>query len=435
MNKFSAFVRNIAIACASVSIVAMSSGTLVAGGFQLSEAGARAVAMSFAVVAEPADATTIFYNPAGMTYLKPGFSASAGLSWIVPLARVTGPTNLNQFNTTDYNFWSFPIPHAFLAYNMPESNLAFGVGVFVPFGLGTNLDPNWSGRNLAIRTYLQTVTINPNIAYSFFDKKVSVAAGLTYSMGLAQLRQKVTGIALFQGAPEPVLNLEGTGTAVSWNAGVMIKPTDKLSIGVAYRHNIDMKYTGEAKFSIDPEGTQPLTAPLSALFQNGGGGTGINLPFDLRTGIGYKFSEKFTAELGFDLVGWSSYDTLRINFDRLPGNPSVAGVRNNPRNYKNAIALRLGTEYTVNDDLKLRFGTYYDQVAVDQQFTQPFLPDANRVGISGGFGLKLNDKLSMDFGYLFIYGFQREVKGSEFNFDAIYNAWAHVSSLSFHYRF
>ena len=423
--------------CVGLFALALGSSTNArAGGFQLNDHNARAVAMCFAVVtADGADASTLFYNPAGMSLLKNGLHLTIGGTLLMPGARFTGLTTQNSFKTTAMQQWNFPLPHAYAVYKL-ESGLAFGVGLFVPFGAGTRWDENWTGRNLAIRTYIETITINPNISYAFADNKIAISGGVTYSIGKAQLQNRVINFA-----PEPFLNLEGSGSAISWNAGIIAEPVTGLRIGAAYRHNINMKYDGNAKFTLDAAGTQPLTGGLNNLFADGPGGTALNLPFDLRTGISYRFSEKFMAEIGFDYVGWSSYDTLRVNFNKAPGAPRKAdgtdnpGVVINPRNYSNAPTFRAGVEFTATDALKLRAGAYYDVVPVDAQFTQPILPDANRIGVSIDTGVKINDAISVDAGYLFVYGLQREVKGSTFGFDGVYNSWANIASVSLTCRF
>jgi long-chain fatty acid transport protein len=423
--------------CFVCALVCVGGTKLSAGGFQLNDHNARAVGMAFAVLtADGADASTLFYNPAGMSLLQPGFHLNVGGTLLMPGARFTGVTTQNDFRTTNMDQWYFPLPHLYALYKLPESGLAFGVGVFVPFGAGTRWGENWTGRNLAIKTYIQTITINPNVSYAFLDNKVSLSVGLTYSLGHAEIQNRVINFS-----PEPFLNLEGNGSAISWNVGAVVEPVAGLRVAAAYRHNINMKYDGDAKFTLDAAGTQPVTGGLNNLFADGPGGTALNLPFDLRTGISYRFSPTFMAEIGFDYVGWSSYDTLRVNFSKAPGAPRKAdgsdnpGVVVNPRNYRDAPVFRAGVEITTSEFLKLRLGAYYDVVPVEARFTQPLLPDANRIGGSVGLGFRFSDAVSLDVGYLFVYGLQRQVENSTFGFDGVYNSWANIASASLSVRF
>ncbi len=401
-----------------------------AGGFQLNEQGARAMAMGFAVVSDAADATTLFYNPSGMMSLRDGWHISLGITGLLPLAKFSGPTNLNKFATVNMAEWLFALPHFYAAYNIPNSDVAVGLGVFVPFGAGTRWDENWTGRNLAIRTYLQTVTINPNVAYSLLNNKLAVSAGVSYSLGRAELRNKIINVS-----PEPVLNLVGEGGAFSGNISATYEPAPYWRVGVSYRHNIAMTYRGTARYSLDAEGETPLPSGLANLFVDGSGSTALNLPFDLKTGVSYRFNDIVMAEVGVDVVGWGSYDTLRISFDRLPGNPTSAGTLANARNYYLAPIFRVGTEILASDMVKLRFGSFFDLVPVAAANTQPILPDADRLGMSTGIGITFSRTMSLDISYMFVYGFQREVRGSPVNFDGIYNSWAHAAALTLNIGF
>ncbi|MBL7999248.1 MAG: outer membrane protein transport protein [Candidatus Kapabacteria bacterium] len=423
-----------------VLLTALNASLLQAGGFQLNESGTKAVGMASAYSAgSGGDASTLFYNPAGMTKLATGLTLTGGVSLISPGARFYGPTNYNTTQTmTELEAWSFPIPNFYAVYNMPESNLAFGLGVFVPFGLGTKFPDTWSGRNLAIRTYLETITINPNVAYSLLDGKLSVAAGLSYSMGRVELSQKAT--APFE--QETLVELTGKGNAMSWNLGVSYELSKSLRIGASYRNNIKIKYDGDVKYTANPA--------VSSLFVAGGGGTDLNLPYDFRLGLNYAVDHNLRVEFGLDYVGWSSYDTLKINFNRRPGAPFITnpdGTKSdnnftlaNPRNYQNQFVVRLGAEYDLSPTFTVRAGAVFDPAPVESKFTQPFLPDADRFGASVGFSYKISNSFTLDAAYFGINGFTRTVVGesrgdglptTSNNFDGVYKAWANIGSLGF----
>ena len=65
------------------------SGSAMAAGFYIQEQSPRLQGQSFAgAVANPADASTVFYNPAGMTELD-GPQGQVGVSVIIPRADFT----------------------------------------------------------------------------------------------------------------------------------------------------------------------------------------------------------------------------------------------------------------------------------------------------------------------------------------------------------
>lgn len=406
------------------SVWAMMVVALYAGGFQLNECGTKAVGMGSAFSAGLArDASILYYNPAGMTGLADGLHTTVGLSYISPGGSFTGPTNYNTTQQrTNLKAWSFPIPNAYLVYNMKSLHLAAGVGVFVPFGLGTEYPEDWSGRNLAVRTYLETITINPNIAWSFLDDKLSIAAGMSYSMGKVELRQRLTNFS-----PEPVVNLDGTGNSMSFNAALTAELMQGLRIGVSYRHNIQIDYSGNAVYTID--------SALKSRFVDGGGSTSLNLPMDIRGGINYEVMNGLNVELDFIYTGWSSFDTLSLHFDKAPADPSRDTTIKNPRLYKNDLGLRLGADYRISDKVNLRAGVIWDPAPVEAQNVQPFLPDVDRIGFSLGLTHRFSDKFSLDLAYFGITGAQREVKESPVHFDGIYKAYANILAVGLNYSF
>src|SRR5471032_1025807 len=99
------------------------------------------------------DASTIFYNPAGMSFLQDKLTITTGGSYIVPnigfsnQGSLTAPGTLIQQRTTgdgstkSYNagILNSTVPQLYVAYKFNEQ-LSFGLGVNAPFGLETNYD-------------------------------------------------------------------------------------------------------------------------------------------------------------------------------------------------------------------------------------------------------------------------------------------------------
>lgn len=392
-----------------------------AAGFQINDHSARSVAMGFSTVAYNPDASTIYFNPANLAFQDGNLNFTAGLSYIMPGAKFTGPTTMNLNYTESLETWNFPIPHIFANWKTPIDNLHFGLGVFVPFGLGTQWPENWYGRFLAKKTYLEAIEINPNLAYSFNIGKIpfALAAGFGYVLGSVELERNLSTFT-----PEPVLNLKGDGNGTTFNFGLSALLLDNLYIGASYRHNIEVEFDGNTKYK--------NINGLEALFQEAPGKSKINFPNDLRAAIAYKISPNLLFEAGINYVGWSSYDTLKIEFEKGPGNPSQPYISAAERSYKDIITYRFGIEYNSNKT-SLRAGFYYEPMPVDAKHVEPVLPETNRIGASIGFGYNIMDNLNIDLAYLLITGSQTEVVGNPNQFDGYYNAWANIVSLSLSY--
>lgn len=405
-------------------ITFLSSQVLLSSGFQLNDHSARSIGMGFSTVANIKDPSAVYFNPAAMVNSESILCISAGTAYIIPNAKFTGNTSLNQNITTETEPWNFIIPHFYAVWKTPVDGLSFGAGVFVPFGLGTRWDSDWTGRHSALETYLEAIEINPNIAYKFnlANMPISISAGFGYILGDVKLHKKLD---IFQ--PEPLLKLEGDGNGTSFNFGLHIEPTKDIKIGLAYRHNIEIEFDGKVTYE-NIEGIQ-------ALFQEGTGKTKLNLPNDLKFGIAYQAIEDLWIELGINFVGWSSYDSLNIEFDKAPGNPQSSYISRQARLYEDVIAFRIAGEYKLSDCLSLRAGFYYDPLPVNADYIEPVLPEGNRYCGSLGIGYNIYDHLSVDMGYLGILAQQTEVKNNPNSFNGYYNTNANILSLSLNYKY
>src|SRR5881394_2785129 len=124
-----------------------------AAGFALHEQGASGLGNAYAGAAAVAeDATTVWWNPAGMARLGPGKHLSIGATYIAPSTKFTDtgsvPAALSNparnGNGGDAG-QAKAVPSLFFAVDVtPEWN--FGIGISVPFGLATKYDSDWIGR-------------------------------------------------------------------------------------------------------------------------------------------------------------------------------------------------------------------------------------------------------------------------------------------------
>ncbi len=166
----------------SIALLAFAAvaGQASAAGFQLLEQNASGIGNAYAGSAAVAEnASTIFFNPAGMTQLQ-AREASVGLSLVRPTFKFS-----NQGSSTgalsgsgtgnDAGSWAF-IPNGYLSWGLSK-DLYVGVGFGAPFGLVTEYDNPWLGGAQAIKFDIKTYNINPSVAYRINDK-VSVGGGL-----------------------------------------------------------------------------------------------------------------------------------------------------------------------------------------------------------------------------------------------------------------
>jgi len=390
-----------------------------AGGFQLNEHNARAMAMGGAFTAISNDPSAIYFNAAGLTQLS-GINFMLGTTMIAPTFSFRGVSpNITETDAAKQTF--FPT-HFFASYSY-NKDLAFGLGFTSPFGLASQWPSDWVGRYLAVETKLQTFIITPEVAYNVLDN-LSVSAGLVYSFATVTISQKTPQTPF---AGDAFTTLSGKdNSAWGFNLGAMYKPTEDLSFGVSFHSQVKYKFKGTASTTGAPQ--------LASELPNGSASADLTTPVNLAIGVAYRVIPELLLSADYQYVGWSSYDTLTVDF----ASPNV--VKSSPRLYDNSFILRFGAEYTLMPELKVRAGIYYDKDPVKPEYLNPSLPDADRLGFSFGLGYKLTNNLNIDAAYLFIRGSQLTVTNSQENyaqgispFNGTYNTAANLVSLTLSY--
>ena len=203
---FSVVVSRIQIATVIITLWLTSLTSTRAGSFSIHEQSVSGLGSAYAGGAVQAeDASTIFFNPAGIALLDRG-ELQGGAQGILPSARFTNQGSrlvapgtpfdgvpLSGGNGGDGGV-DHVLPNFYLSQPVFRSSqygdLAAGFGLSVPFGLETDYDPGWVGRYDALRSKLQTFDLQPTIAYRLFDR-ISIGVGLDIQYASARLSQAI----------------------------------------------------------------------------------------------------------------------------------------------------------------------------------------------------------------------------------------------------
>lgn len=393
----------------------------IGSGFQINEHGAKSMAMAGAFTGLANDATAVHFNPAGIVNLK-GTNISAGVSLISPSSSFRGPApEITEYELESQLFTPF---NFYLTHEINE-DLAIGLSVNNPYGLGTEWPDDWVGKNLAVYTEIRTFFFNPVVAYRLTDE-LSVSAGATFAYGDVEI---IRYTPLYPFAGEAKVSLEGDGTSWGFNAAVLYQPMETLSFGLSFRSETTFDFQGGA----ESEGPSQLERSLPA----GNISAELTTPMNITFGIALMATEELTITSDFQYVGWSSYDELAVDFED-PNQTDLASLRD----YNNSFIARLGGEYALTDYFDLRGGVFYDKNPIDDERVDPTLPDADRIGLNIGFGYDISDAFTIDVAYLFLRFNEREITNSKENygigdtpFNGVYNSTAHLFGINFSYNF
>lgn len=381
----------------AVAIGAFGSTGSHAAAFQLLEGNASGLGNAYAGSAAVAeDASTVFFNPAGMTLL-PGRNVAFSVDLVRPSAKFDNqgstvpPGQGIGGNGGDAGDWA-AIPAGYMTWQLTDRLFA-GLGVGAPFGLKTEYGADWVGRFHAVKSEIKTVNINPSIAFKVNDV-LSIGVGVNFQRIDADLTNLVTNPGLAGSLASG--RIKGDDTAWGWNAGLMWQVSDTTRLGAAYRSKMDYKLEGTARFTgLNPNGNIVATA-LNA--GRGGDVTAdVELPDTATFSVVQKISDRWTMLGDISWTGWSTLQELAVN--RVDG----VNVTTEELRWRDTWRVAFGGTYAYTDALSLKFGLAWDQTPVRDTTRLPRVPDEDRVWLSLGLQWRPNATSAVDVGYAHLF--------------------------------
>jgi long-chain fatty acid transport protein len=389
-----------------------------AQGFQVNLQGQKQQAMGGTGTGVALDEASVFYNPGAVSHLEKN-GVSLGIS----------PTIANSTfelsNSQTQNRTKSPVSTPFTGYAVfgkQDSKLKLGLGVYTPFGSTIKWEDGWAGRFQLTKLQLFSVFIQPTVSYKISDK-VGIGAGFVYGLGKIDLSRDLP--VTYPDGSYGSARLTGNASGIGFNAGIYLKPTEKLSIGITYRSQVNMKVNnGNAEFTVP--------GSLSSNFPNGAFSSSLPLPQVISIGVGVKPIEKLLITADVNFIGWSAYKELAFDYDK---NTSTLQDTKEARNYKDTYAFRLGGQYDVKENFRVRAGIAYQLTPVQDGYVTPEVPDANKISYTAGIGYKFADKLTVDASFTFENFAKRTDTNMQNNFSGTYKTYIAIPGISLTYNF
>ena len=334
-----------------------------AAGFALIEQSGSGMGNAFAggsAVAE--DASTVYFNPAGMTYIE-GTQLVGALHLIKPTAEFNNngsiagagkPLGGSGGDAGDLAF----IPNAYFKMDY-SGTIKLGVGVNAPFGLKTEYENGWIGRFQALKSEVKTVNINPAVAFKVNDQ-LSLGFGVSAMWAQATLTRAVN-----IGLAESSVHIKGEDWGFGYNLGAIYQATPDTRIGMAYRSKVDQHLEGDAKFG----------AALAA--NNTSVKASIALPETFSVSAFSKIIDTWDVMGDVTWTHWSRFKELLIDFSNaVPDSRTV-------ENWDNTMRYSIGANYHYSDTIKLRAGV----VMTKRRLVTSFVLHVFQVMIENGYPL------------------------------------------------
>ena len=362
--------------------ISLLSPAIWAGGWNNNLIGCRAIALGGAFAGIADDASAIYYNPAGLSFLESGFTVSINAFNARPIYEYSDSLGTDLESRVNYS-----MPQLFFTFKASD-RLTLGFGAYVPYA-GGGMEWNESSLDLYIESYMGIISLTPTLAY-----KVSEQLSIGINLNIYRSILEDTRTMDYVGT---VVTKEN-GSALSLGIGLMFKPVERLSLGLDIRGPARMKMTGKT--------TVPITDPTLGSFEVAlSSETQFNLPWDFEVGVAYRISDKFLFSTGAQYTMWSALDTIDKTLKNVPGYGDQETVQ--PMNFKNIFLWRAGLEYVATEGLSLRVGVGIDRWATPEETLDFSNIDVDKFSLLGGIGYQ-SGKIRLDVVVAYAQGKERE---------------------------
>ena len=414
-----------------------------AAGFSVYGEGNGINASNFAAgsAAEVHDASTAWYNPAGLALLHSPQVVSAGTG-ILASGKASGTATYTSFTAANTPSPAPTNPYketfndlqggknAFIPafhYSHPiNADSAFGISVVTPYGLATKWREDSAVRYNATNSELLTINVAPSVGAKVHE---NVAIGLGIDVQYAAVTfNKVIGAPVYSsnsGLPASYVDStshnEGDSVGVGFHAGVLGLFNDNHTrVGVNYQSKMRHKFNGHSTLTgrlADPtfDPLVPLTAnPLAVNRNNDLQSNTVDFPAVTTLSAFHDVNDDWAVMGSLVYTQWKSVSQIVLT--NVAGPVSLGGSKlqsNSLLNYKNAWRAALGANYKLNEAFTFRFGGGYDETPTNDTDRDMRLPDANRWTIALGGDYQVRDDISIGFGWTHFFFDTGRVNKSE----------------------
>ncbi len=293
----------------------------------------------------------------------------------------------------------------------------------VRFGLATNpyltLDSQWRYRDQAgglggttsygvrdSRSRILSIRTTAAVAVQW-TRWLSLGA----SAGFVYDQNSLHAPYIFQSQPvlrgfKTLLDLEADGYASTFDFGVQVRPTSKVSLGLTYRPRVVIQTTGHATGNASAQ-LQALGNPFDQVNPNFRYDAEVRteLPQQIAAGVEWQALERLRLVAGIDLINWSeAFDQLQIHLTH-GSNPAINGVVGSadltdiaPLRWRDQFVYRIGLEFAFVDKLVARVGYSYARSPVPDETLTPLTGAIFEHSVSTGLGYRW-DRYHVDFAW------------------------------------
>lgn len=331
--------------------------------------------------------------------------------------------------TNDGDMVPFTAVPMLFAVKKANDDLAFGLGVYAPFGLITDYESGFAGRYYGKKSEVKVITIQPTVSYAFNDY-VSVGFGPTFNKISGNLTS-ATPLAATFGRNDGKVDIKGDDTALGYKVGVLVSPTDRTNIGITYTSKVKYKLEGHTDISgvgFGPYNGARYDASLD-----------ITTPESVDFSVTHKLDDQWTLYAGSTWTRWSRLKAITVNNEGVPallgGANGAIGRINEDQNWHDTWASAIGASFQVNKQWVLRTGFTVDQSPTNNTDRSVRIPTGDRKIVSFGAGFNATDDLTIDAALSYLWeeevNVNRTGKGTPYNAEYKNSAWGYALGATY----
>jgi long-chain fatty acid transport protein len=426
--------------------IALASFDARASGFDAPQIGS---AQSGPVTADPA---AIWWNPAQLGYLDRA-ELELGVGLIVgsvsyarqrrgtyqfadnlDFAEPIDPADLDPSRTGGADkVRAIPVgpgADAFFAIPAIRDRLVFGLGASIPYVAVLNWPKGGPQRFAGQSIFLATPHLSFAAAVKAHDV-ISLGASVSYVLGTMNLSKvqdfgalDTFGDSLARDpigqendfgtdAPSTVRELDVLARPVSltkmiahgvtFNAGIALRPTKKLSLALVYHHGANMHFKGRFRLDMDDEFfTQDLAAQGLQYppIVTGKAEIRLRLPKRITLGAGYRIHERFQLDGYVSYVFYSDFDRVRIRFVSPDLAQPALGVGSTVdqdlvRDWKGTVLAEVNGRIFATKKTLASVTLGYQSPASPPSTVDAVSPDGHRIIVGAGMQHRFNDRFAL----------------------------------------
>lgn len=385
--------------------------TAFAGGFSLNEQSASAMGVANAgVAANPENATTVLFNPAGMSQLSgTNISFGAAVLDIDAEAKPDSVQATNQLglpvNGNNGGDIADPavLPNFYMTHEINDS-IDVGFGIHAPYGLAADYKDGFAGRFFADKTELTAISFSPSISVSngqglsmglginilYADGRLSryqdlsaptyqAAYAAAINQGASPTTAQQTAAQAASAAPEPYADVTGDDVGVTARVGFLYEVSPRTQLGLTAQTGTELNLDGKIEISgfptqnglktLSERATVPLAIPESATF-----------------GVRHNLTDDVTLLAGATFAKWSRFEELDVYSregqsgavsqatGRQPGQP----ITHVTEKWKDTWQFNVGGIWQATRAWAFKAGYAYDESPVNEKYVTARIPSEDR---------------------------------------------------------